>query len=143
MSILFSRESDDWSTPEYVYDYLNKYYKFDFDPCPLRSTFDGLIIDWGKSNFVNPPYSNIKDFVDKAIAQNKKGKTVVMLIPARTDTLNFLKLYEHGCNFEFIVGRLAFSDRGTATFPSVIVELIGDGINRITYIKRDDMKELL
>jgi hypothetical protein len=40
--------SDDWATPKYFYDPLNEEFHFDFDPCPLRSTFDGLLIDWGE-----------------------------------------------------------------------------------------------
>lgn len=39
--------SDDWATPEYVYDPLNAEFNFDFDPCPLKANFDGLICDWG------------------------------------------------------------------------------------------------
>lgn len=34
--------SNDWATPEYIYDPLNEEFKFDFDPCPLNSSFDGL-----------------------------------------------------------------------------------------------------
>jgi len=58
---------DDWATPKEFYDKLNKEFSFDFDPCPLFSEFDGLSIDWGKSNFVNPPYSKLREFVYKAI----------------------------------------------------------------------------
>lgn len=42
----------------YIYDELNK--EFDFDPCPLHHNiedWDGLKIEWGKVNFINPPYS--------------------------------------------------------------------------------------
>jgi len=49
--------SDNWATPKEFYNQLNKEFNFDFDPCPLHSTFDGLKTEWGKVNFVNPPYS--------------------------------------------------------------------------------------
>ena len=39
--------SDDWATPKEFYDKLNLEFSFDFDPCPLRSEVDGLLIDWG------------------------------------------------------------------------------------------------
>ena len=39
--------SDDWATPKEFYDTLNLEFSFDFDPCPLRSEVDGLLIDWG------------------------------------------------------------------------------------------------
>lgn len=41
------KHSDDWATPAYIYDPLNVEFGFDFDPCPLNATFDGLSIDWG------------------------------------------------------------------------------------------------
>ena len=50
--------SDNWETPKELYNSLNAEFDFDFDPCPINcKSFDGLEIDWGKSNFVNPPYS--------------------------------------------------------------------------------------
>lgn len=49
---LFSSDHDDWATPKDEYDKLNKEFKFDFDPCPLKSTFDGLKIDWKKETLL-------------------------------------------------------------------------------------------
>lgn len=43
--ILFSRNSDNWATPENMYKrYVNELDYF--DPCPLNSKFDGLQIEW-------------------------------------------------------------------------------------------------
>lgn len=139
---LFTSNSDNWTTPDYLFNYLNNIYNFDFDPCPLNNNpdFNGLSIEWGNSNFVNPPYSNTTSWVDKAIEENKKGKTVVLLIPSRTDTKYFLKLYEHGCLFTFIVGRLAFSGKDSAPFPSVVIELKGNGENTIDHLIRKEVK---
>lgn len=83
--------SDNWATPKEFYDKLNAEFNFDFDPCPLHSEFDGLQIDWGLTNFVNPPYSrNLKEaFVKKAIQQKSLGKTSVMLLPVSTSTKLF------------------------------------------------------
>ena len=85
---------DDWKTPSYIYDELNKEFNFDFDPCPLQHNleeWDGLSIEWGDSNFVNPPYSRkLKElFVKKAIEESKKGKTCVLLLPVSTSTVLF------------------------------------------------------
>ena len=52
-----NNSGDDWKTPDSFYNKLNEIYHFDFDPCPYQSDFDGLKIEWGKANFVNPPYS--------------------------------------------------------------------------------------
>ena len=121
--ILFSRKSDNWRTPKVIYKrYIDKGY---FDPCPYESDFDGLSIEWGKTNFVNPPYSKIKDFVDKAIKEHKKGKDVVLLIPARTDTKYFKKLVDYGVDITFVTGRLHFNDSNSAPFPSCYIRLNG------------------
>lgn len=121
--ILFSKNSDNWATPKIMYDYyMNNGY---FDPCPLNSQFDGLEIEWKNKNFVNPPYSKIKDFVDKSIEEHKKGRKVILLIPARTDTKYFRKLVDYGCDIFFITGRLHFNNSNSAPFPSCYIWLTG------------------
>lgn len=121
--ILFSKKSDNWATPKIMYEfYIKNNY---FDPCPLNSSFDGLKIDWKIKNFVNPPYSKIKQFVDKSIEEHKKGKEVILLIPARTDTKYFRKLVDYGCDIYFITGRLHFNESNSAPFPSCSIYLTG------------------
>ena len=39
--------SDHWATPEWLYEQLNSEFNFDFDPCPINATFDGLKLEWG------------------------------------------------------------------------------------------------
>ena len=105
------RHSDHWQTPPEFYKKLNSEFKFDFDPCPLFAEFDGLTIDWGERNFINPPYSRLEKqaFVEKAIDESKKGKLCVMLIPVSTSS----KLFHHyikinATEIRFIEGRLHF-----------------------------------
>ena len=45
-----SKKTDNWATPQWLYDKLNDEFDFDFDPCPLNSKVDGLNIKWGKRN---------------------------------------------------------------------------------------------
>jgi hypothetical protein len=91
-----------WLTPADVYDRLNSQYHFDFDPCPypLADDFDGLTCEWGKSNYVNPPFGSIVHegkrkgataWVRKAIAENSKGKRVVLVYPLDKWVLMLLK----------------------------------------------------
>lgn len=119
----------------YSAQYIYKFYmeRGCYDPCPLNSSFDGLSIEWKEKNFVNPPYSQLKRWVIKAIEEHKKGRDVTMLIPARTDTQAFKLLFDYGAHFTFITGRLSYNDKGTAPFPSMIVTLTGkpSTINRI------------
>lgn len=88
--------SDHWQTPDWLYNELNDVFNFDFDPCPINADFDGLSIEWGRSNFVNPPYNRIDKpkFIHKAIEEYHKGKTCVLLIPAAMGTIDTHKLLE-------------------------------------------------
>ena len=137
INVFYSNNTDDWKTPSSLYERLMKlgYY----DPCPFQSSFDGLTIDWQEKNFVNPPYSKLKLWVEKCIEQHAKNKEVMMLIPARTDTKAFKQLYDYGAHFVFISGRLKFSDKSTAPFPSMIVNLVGGGISTFELIERNKL----
>jgi len=107
--------SDHWATPQKLYDELNTEFNFDFDPCPLHADFDGLTIEWGNSNFVNPPY-NRQDkprFIQKAFDEWKKGKTVVLLIPSATGTKQFHELILPNAEVRFVKGRIAFCGYNT------------------------------
>jgi len=53
---LFTSSRGDWKTPKALYQALDAEFGFDFDPCPSKPTFDGLTVDWGERNYVNPPY---------------------------------------------------------------------------------------
>ena len=107
--------NDNWATPKYLYKLLNKEFSFDFDPCPLNSDFDGLLVDWGKSNFINPPYNRIDKpkFIQKAYDEWKKGKTCVLLIPSATGTKQFHELILPNAEIRFIKGRVAFEGINT------------------------------
>lgn len=102
--------SDHWATPPHLYKVLNEEFGFDYDPCPLHADFDGLSTEWGNCNFVNPPY-NRKDkpkWISKAFEEWKKGKTVVMLLPAATGTKQFHDLIFPNAEIRFCKGRIAF-----------------------------------
>ena len=108
--------SDDWATPKDLYDKLNSEFNFDFDPCPLNSDFDGLKLEWGKSNFINPPYSReLKEkFVVKAIEEFRKGKKCVMLLPVSTSTKLFHDhILPNATEIRFLKGRVKFSGTNT------------------------------
>jgi hypothetical protein len=91
-----------WITPPEVYEPLNAEFAFDFDPCPypLPDGFDGLTCEWGKSNYVNPPFGSILHqgqkkgvtaWVRKALQEWEKGKTVVLVYPLDKWVLMLLK----------------------------------------------------
>ena len=81
-----------WLTPPDLYAQLHTEFAFDFDPCPypLPVGFDGLTCEWGKSNYVNPPFGSIihdgkkkgpTAWVRKASAEQNKGRLVVLVYP--------------------------------------------------------------
>lgn len=74
--------------------------------------------------FCNPPYSaGIGRWIHKGYAEARKGATVVMLIPARTDTSWFHKYVMCARLVTFIHGRLRFGGSDSnAPFPSMVVE---------------------
>lgn len=79
--------------------------------------------------FCNPPYGRaIADWVRKGYKESRKpGTTVVMLIPARTDTAYFHDwIFGKADEIRFLRGRLKFTDEDgnadqSAPFPSVVV----------------------
>lgn len=73
--------------------------------------------------FCNPPYSKAAEWVKKCYAESLKPKTtVVLLVPARTDTKWFHKYIYHRAEIRFLKGRLKFSDsQNAAPFPSMLV----------------------
>ena len=119
---LFSSATTHWATPKDLYAELDTEFHFDDDPCPLHGN-GGLDREWGQSTFVNPPYGHeITAWVRLAYEQSLKGKTVVCLIPSRTDTRWWHEYVMKAQDIRFVKGRLKFGDaKQGAPFPSAIV----------------------
>lgn len=120
--VLFSKASDEWATPAETYDALNAEFAFADDACPLGGERNGLMREWSSPCFVNPPYSNIRAWMDKAMLEWRAGKTVVLLVPSRTDTGWWHDCAMKATEIRFIRGRLRFGGAKTgAPFPSCVV----------------------
>lgn len=127
--------SKNWATPQDFFDKLNEEFHFTLDPCADSENHkcdlfftreqNGLNQDWGGHTvFCNPPYGReIADWVKYAYEQSQKpDTTVVMLIPARTDTRYFHEYIYNKAEIRFIRGRLKFGDATSAApFPSMVV----------------------
>jgi hypothetical protein len=80
-----------WLTPPALYRKLDAEFQFDCDPCPypLPKDHNALTMEWGMSNYVNPPFrqddviggKGATAFVRKAIAEQQKGKRSVLVLP--------------------------------------------------------------
>ena len=156
-------DSDDWATPPDLYNELDAEFQFDFDPCPLRSTpagwmdrsapgrtsmplryaraekDDGLLIEWGSVNFVNPPYSRFlkEAFVKKAIEFKHKGKTSVLLLPVSTSTVLFHDhILPNADDIRFLRGRVRFA--GINTFGDRVTNKTGMHDSMIVVLRSEN-----
>ena len=135
-AVMFSSKSDLWATPQDFFDELNAEFNFTLDPCATPENAkcvkyytiedDGLRQDWqGETVFYNPPYGReISRWVKKCCEEAEKpNTTVVMLIPARTDTAWFHDyIYHKAKEIRFVRGRLKFGNStNSAPFPSMVV----------------------
>lgn len=132
---IFTSDSDEYPTPQDLFDDLNDEFHFTLDPCATDDNHkctlyytqdeDGLLQNWGGQRvFCNPPYSEIGRWVEKAYREGQKDQTlVVLLIPARTDTKYFHNFIYQRSEIRFIRGRLKFDSDAVykAPFPSMIV----------------------
>lgn len=135
--IHFSTNSVEWSTPEWFFERLDKEFHFTLDPCATDENHkcekyytekqDGLAQDWGgETVFCNPPYGKklTEKWVKKCAEEAQKARTtVVLLIPARTDTKAFHEYLYNKENVElrFVRGRLKFGEKNQrAPFPSLV-----------------------
>jgi site-specific DNA-methyltransferase (adenine-specific) len=139
------RSSNDltWTTPRDFYNKLAQEFNFTLDAAALSSSTlvphnwygpdhpdlnrrDAFINHWFIDAgdgvvWLNPPYGRtIKDWMKKASNEARHGTTVVCLVPARTDT-NWWHDYCIQHEVRFIKGRLKFSEKGPAPFPSALV----------------------
>jgi phage N-6-adenine-methyltransferase len=130
--VMFSSKTDMWETPQALFDELNAEFCFTVDTCATSDNakcdryftkeMNGLDQPWDEPDvyWVNPPYGRvIGEWVRKAY---RAEATVVMLLPARTDTHWFHDYIYHKAEIRFIKGRLKFGGhRNSAPFPSMIV----------------------
>ena len=138
---LFSSKKMDYCTPQAFFDELNREFHFTLDAaatdksakCPAYFTpdTDGLKSPWNVAGGVL--YSatlhtgrEVGKWVRKAYEEAQSGTTVVLLIPARTDTTYFHDYIYGKAEIRFIRGRLRFTDEegnayAPAPFPSMVV----------------------
>jgi len=129
---LFTSQTDEWETPQWLFDKLNKEFNFSLDVCANQEnakcskyfdkTADGLTQEWIGICWMNPPYGRqIGKWIKKAYESSLRGATVVCLLPARTDTSWWHDYCMKG-EIRFLRGRLKFGDsKNSAPFPSAIV----------------------
>lgn len=96
-----------WLMPRDKMKILMDEFHFDFDPCPFPrpENFDGLEVDWGKSNWVNPPFTGMAKepgkrkigpmaWARKALSERDRGNLSVLIFPIyQVRVISFLEDY--------------------------------------------------
>ena len=139
---MFSSQSEEWETPQALFDRLDALYDFALDACakPINAKCaryftkadDALSKDWAPHGrvWMNPPYGRpIGAWMKKAYEESQKGCLVACLVPARTDTRWWHDWVLDKGSVTFIKGRLRFNRTNAgkdeliypAPFPNVIV----------------------
>ena len=138
---MFTSRSDEWETPEAFFRALDAEFHFDLDTCAAAENAkcakyidrarDGLRTPWEGVCWCNPPYGReIGKWVHKAENEAARGCTVVLLLPARTDTRWFHDCLYGKAELRFVRGRLKFgAAKNSAPFPSMIAILRGGKVN--------------
>jgi len=138
LGVHFSGKCGDWRTPPVLWNRLLQEFAFDLDVAAtpedrligVRSAgWDALepLASWGYVNYINPPYGNVVGkWIDAVqVHNNIDAATVVMLLPARTDTLWWHGGVHTADEVRFIKGRLKFLNKdglemSSAPFPSCV-----------------------
>ena len=121
-------------TPKYLFDKISSIFNFSLDVCALPENAkcenyytpkdDGLSKPWRGGVWCNPPYGReISSWVKKAYEESQKeyNSFVLMLLPARTDTIWWWDCVQGKATLFFIKGRVKFGDHNVgAPFPSVL-----------------------
>ena len=139
IDVHFSSKSNEWGTPQELFDKLNCIFSFTLDvasthentKCEKHFTIedDGLSQSWsGETFWMNPPYGReISKWVKKAYESSLiPGTAGVILVPSRTDTSWWHNYCMKG-DIYFVRGRLKFendtlSKPQSAPFPSAIIK---------------------
>jgi len=121
----FESHKQEWETPDDLFDRLDREFHFDIDLAADATNakcrryysrkHNALLQTWRGTGWLNPPYGarehKLSDWVRKAYLETRKpGCTVVMLIPARTNTRWWHDYCMKAAEIRFLNGRPKFGD---------------------------------
>jgi len=90
-------KKDNWQTPSWLYEPIDDICNIDLDPCAGSDTEigdenwsiargeDGLEREWFGTVFVNPPFSNKSEWVNKIEAELSNTDLILLVTPDSTD----------------------------------------------------------
>lgn len=153
--------TDEWETPQYFFDLLDKEFQFTLDPAASHKSAkckkyytkeeNGLMYSWeGETVFLNPPFSDNEIWLAKSYSEALYPNTkIVVIMPSRTDTKYWHKFVMKADEIRFVKGRVDFLKDGEvgsgANFPLVIVvfdKVSGNPKVSSYYHKEKDLEQL-
>lgn len=130
--LVVALDRDVRATPDEIFDPLHQEFRFELDVCALPENakcdkfytpeHDGLFQKWAPLVcWCNPPYSELRPWIDKAYEESLIGATVVMLLPSTTDTAWFHEVVWPYAEVRFLRGRVKFvGQNNPAPFGSLL-----------------------
>ena len=136
---MVSSKSNEWETPQALFDELNDEFHFTLDPCATKDNAkcpnfctiadNGLSRSWsGEVVFMNPPYGgHTREWIEKAWYESHNGAIIVCLIVSATDRSYWHDyIFPHADEIRWLRGRVTFGEaKSTAPFASAIVVFSG------------------
>jgi phage N-6-adenine-methyltransferase len=134
----FESHKQEWETPADLFEPLHREFQFTIDLAADKTnakcdryydaSIDALAQAWEGTCWLNPPYGakqhKLSDWVKKAYLESQKpGCTVVMLIPARTNTRWWHDYCMQAAEIRFLNGRPKFGD-ATHGLPQPLALLV-------------------
>jgi len=132
---MVSSKSNEWETPQALFDELDMEFHFTLDPCATEQNAkcekyytkndNGLKLSWaGEVVFMNPPYGgNTGKWIEKAWYESGNGAIIVCLIVSSTDRSYWHDyIFPYANEIRWLRGRVTFGEaQSTAPFASAIV----------------------
>lgn len=144
--------TDTWITPKWIIDAIGL---SDLDPCgwtpngsPVVQTAkkyitedqNGLSTQWSGSVFCNPPYSDLKTWLEKCAEYHENtGSQVIILCFVRSETRAFQQNIKSATGINLINKRIKFLDsfgneKGNGNAPSCLIAYGEEAFERIKNI---------
>ena len=100
--------TDSVRTPPEILKSLRKEFGKLYDPVPYNPKFnpkkhkDALTTEWDKVNFINPPFSKTKLFLEKTHEQWRKNKTCIILLKTNIASKKYFEKFGKGAEIRFV-----------------------------------------
>lgn len=135
---LFKSESCEYSTPQWLFNLLDKEFEFNLDVCASEKNNkcekyfslkdNALKCDWIGHFWMNPPFSrDLKVWVKKAYHEAQKPNNIgVCLLPVRSNTNWWCDMVLNG-EIRFIRGELKFEGNDRGLWQGMCIIIWGNG----------------